>query len=114
MNTPNATPDKIKMISSDGAATQWKEAREDSCAAALRRGGELFLRRAPKKTFDVLSIAAIGGFPKPCHPSGLQNSVSTPCVDLGCRKATFLPPAPATGSSLISLHPASRAWLSWP
>src|SRR5580658_5911775 len=40
---------------------------------------------------------------------GMQNSVSTPKVDLGWRKATSLPPAPSKGFSLISFTPASEA-----
>src|ERR1700722_5716970 len=40
---------------------------------------------------------------------GMQNSVSTPKVDLGLRKATSLPPAPSKGFSLISFTPESEA-----
>ena len=43
-----------------------------------------------------------------------QNSINTPWVDLGCRNATSLPPAPSIGVSWIRRQPPSRACLIWP
>ena len=44
----------------------------------------------------------------------VQNSVSTPKVDLGWRKATCLPWAPGTGVSCRRRTPAAFAVASWP
>jgi hypothetical protein len=55
---------------------------------AGRQEAALIVGRAPQDGFDA------------------QSSTNTPCVDLGCRKATSFPAAPSKGLSWINRTPA--------